>query len=215
MFRIFVFVTVAAVGFCIAAGTANADRVILIPAGSTLSTGTIKAEYLASSEGGDAKAYWVNLGLSRFEVEGARFQDFGPDDVDAFGIQASVIPETSFTPAIALGIRDIADKTEGKGVLYKGQSLYLAVSKSVPVTGGVPLLIQDVKVHGGVGTGGLSGVFFGVEGSVVPLGIKLAAEYDTDNFNWAVSYSVIPVIGAKIVSLKDDIYYGATFSISF
>lgn len=214
MSRIFVFVTVAAVGFCIAAGTANADRLILIPTGSTLGAAGIKAEYLASSEGGDAKAYWVNLGLSRFEVEGARFQDFGPDDVEAFGLQASVIPETSFSPAIALGIRDIADETEGKGVPYEGQSLYLAISKSVPVTGGIPLLLEDVKLHGGIGTGGLSGVFFGAEASI-PMGLKLAAEYDTEDFNWAVSYGIIPSLRAKIASLKEDVYYGATFSISF
>ncbi len=199
---------------CIAVGLANADRLVLIPTGSTLSTGGIKAEYATGSEAGGGDVYWVNLGLSRFEVEGTRFQGFGPDDVDAFGVQASVIPETSFTPAIALGMRDIADETEGKGVLYEGQSLYLVLSKSTPVTGGVPLLLDDMKVHGGVGTGGLSGAFFGIEGRI-PMGLRVAAEYDTEDFNWAASYSLIPSVKLKVSSMKGDIYYGAAFSSPF
>jgi hypothetical protein len=195
------------------ASLAVADRLILIPTGRTLSTGDFKAEYTARTDG-DGEIYCVNVGLSRFELEGARFQDFTPEKEDAFSAQVSVVPETSFTPAIALGVRDIGDQTDGKGLLYDGQSFYIAVSKSIPVTGGIPLLFQDVVVHGGLGTGSLNGVFFGVEG-VLPTGLRIMGEYDTDDVNVGISYNLIPTIKARVYSIKGDLYYGALFSLSF
>ena len=214
MFRSLALAMIVGVTWCLAAGSSVADRLILIPTGTTLTTGGIKGEFAASSERNDAKAYWVNVGMSRFEVEGARFQDFGADDVDAVGVQVSVLPETTFTPAIALGVRDISDETGGKGVLYDGQSFYLAVSKAIPVTGGVPILFKDMKMHGGVGTGSLGGIFFGVEGTL-PIGIRLAGEYDTDDFNLAASYSIIPALRVRASSIKRDFYYGVAFATSF
>jgi len=199
---------------CLLAASAAADRLVLIPTGRTLTTGGIKAEYAANSDLDDAKIYWVNVGVSRLELEGARFQDFGPDDIDVVSAQVAVIPETSFTPSVALGVRDISDETDGRGIPYDGQSFFLAVTKSIPVTGGVPLLFQDVQLHGGIGTGSLGGVFFGIEGKL-PMGIHLAGEYDTEDFNFSASYNIVPTIKAKLSSIKGDVYYGAVFSTSF
>ena len=206
---------IAVVVLCsMVAGSAVADRLILIPTGKTLTTGGIKAEFATSPDGDNAKVYWVNVGVSRLELEGARFQDFGPEDVDVISAQIAVVPETSFTPAIALGVRDISDETGAEGALYGGRSFYLAASKSVPVTGGVPLLFQDVKIHGGIGTESLSGIFFGIEGTL-PAGIRLAGEYDTEDFNFAASYGVVQAVKVRVSSIKGDIYYGALFSTSF
>lgn len=213
MYRILVVLVLTSLLCGVVSSLAVADRLILIPTGETLSSGSIKAEYAANSNG-DGKVYWVNLGVSRLEIEGTRFQDFTPDNEEAVSAQVSVLPETTFTPAIALGIRDIGDETEGKGVLYDGQSFYLAVSKSIPVTGGVPLLFQDVVMHGGIGTGSLSGIFFGIEGTL-PMGVKVMGEYDTNDFNFALSYNLIPTLKARVSSIKGDIYYGASFAVSF
>ncbi len=76
------------------------------------------------------------------------------------------------------------------------------------------MLLDDMKVHGGVGTGGLSGAFFGIEGRI-PMGLRVAAEYDTEDFNWAASYSLIPSVKLKVSSMKGDIYYGAAFASPF
>jgi hypothetical protein len=198
----------------LSAGAVYADRLILTPTGTTLGTADIKAEYATSSEGDNPKVFWLNIGISRFEVEGARFQDFGPEDVDLVSAQVSVIPETTFTPAVSIGMRDLADEADGGGVLYGGRAIYVAASKSIPITGGVPVLFQDMKVHGGVGTESLSGLFFGVEGRL-PMGIKLAAEYDTEDVNWALSYGIAPAVSLKLSSLKQDIYYGAALSTAF
>ena len=198
---------------CLLAGSASADRLILTPTGNTLGTG-IKAEYAANTSA-DSKVYWAQIGFSKFELEGVRFQDFGPDNVDAISAEMEVVPETSFTPSVALGVRDISNETEGKSALYDGQSLYLAMSKGIPITHGIPVLFQDMKIHGGLGTGGsLSGLFFGVSGKL-PMGIGLKAEFDTEDFNLAASYSIIPAIKVQASSIKGDIYYGALFSSTF
>jgi hypothetical protein len=192
---------------------AAADRLILTPTGTTLTTGGLKAEFATSPDADNAKAYWLNVGVSRVEIEGARFQDFGPDDFDAISAQVSVLPETSFTPAVALGIRDISDKTEGKGVLYDGQSIYLAASKSVPFAE-ASRLFEDIKLHGGIGSGELSGVFFGVEGKL-SMGLDLIGEYDTEDFNFAAQYKILPAIKIRAASIKGDSYYSLLFSTAF
>ncbi len=196
---------------CMVIGSASADRLIITPKGTTLSTGGISAEYADNSDG-DGTIYWVNVGISRFEIEGARFVDFGPDEADVFGLQASVIPETSFTPALAVGCRNIADENGGLLASYNERSFYVSASKAIPVTEGVPGLLGNAAVHGGVGTGGLSGFFFGVDATIVPLGVAAAVEYDTEDWNWAVSYGFAGVINAKITSIKGDLFYGFTFS---
>ena len=71
MFRIVVLLVTASLLCGVLSSLAVADRLILIPTGKTLSTGSIKAEYAANSDG-DGKIYWVNLDVSRLEVEGAR-----------------------------------------------------------------------------------------------------------------------------------------------
>lgn len=214
MSRVLGLAAVVGVMCCLVAGSAAGDRLILIPTGTTLTTGEIKAEYAGSSAASHPKAYWLSAGVSRLELEGARFEDYGLESVSTVSAQLSVLPETSFTPSVALGVRDISDESDGRGALYDGQTFYLAITKGIPVTGGVPFVFEDVRIHGGVGTGSLNGVFFGVDGRL-PMGIHLAGEYDTDDFNIAASYNVIPALKVRVSSIKGDTYYGALFSTSF
>jgi len=199
---------------CILATTVTANRLITIPTGNTLTTGGIKLEYAANASDSDKKIYWANVGVSRLEVEGARFAGFTTEQTDAISVQVSVMPETSFTPAVAVGIRDISDQTKDKGLFYDGRSYYAVVSKAVPITGGIPLIFQDVRVHSGIGTGSLGGVFFGVEGKL-PMGLNISGEYDTSDFNFAASYKIVPTIKAKASWIKGDFFYGANFATAF
>ena len=221
---------------CMVAGTASADRLILTPSGNTLTTGGLRAEY-ANNADGDGIIYWANVGIGRFEIEGARFDDFGGDEMDVFSVQAEVLPETSFAPAIGIGVRNITDESisfddggfmteTGTGVLrisadlgalksYNERSFYVVATKSLPATGGMPGLIDDLAVSGGVGTGGLSGFFFGAEGNIRPLGVRAAVEYDSEDWNWAVSYGIAAIIRARIYSMGGDMYFGAMLSTAF
>jgi hypothetical protein len=194
-------------------GAVWADRLILIPTGTSLATG-IKVDYANNPGKQGGSIYWVNIGVSRVEIEGVRFQNFGVKRIDTYSAQLAVLPETSFTPAISIGARDIANRTDDRGLLYDGRSFYIAASKGVPITGGIPILLQEVKLHVGFGTGSLNGIFFGAEGTL-PLGIHIRGEYDSKNFNFAASYNIIPLLSASVSSIKGDIYYGGLFKASF
>lgn len=194
---------------CIVATASWADRLIVIPEGDTLMTGGFKAEYQSRLDSGDGQAMWANVGISRVEIEGARFQNYPQGNFNAISAQVSILPDTEFTPALAFGVRDFANRTSGKDTPYDGRAFYLSASKSVPV--GVPLVIRNVKLHGGVGTGSLSGVFVGAEGTI-PLGIHLSAEYDSKRINFGAQYRVLPVLGIEANYIHSHLYYGAQFS---
>lgn len=211
MLRILVLAVVASLLCCLVATSVSADRLILIPTASTMAVGGIRAEYAANADS-DGEILWANVGLSALEVEYARFAGFGPNDVDSLSGQISVVPETLVTPGVAVGARDIANDTEGRP--YDGRAFYAVASKNFPVTGGVPAVFEDVRLHAGLGTGSLEGVFLGVEGTL-PMGLRLAAEYDTDEVNVAASYRLIPALSARVYSIKGDVYYGAVFALSF
>jgi hypothetical protein len=199
---------------CVLAASVSADRLILIPEGTTLTTGQIKGEFDAGATNSGGNAYWVNLGVTRLEIEGAWFKGFSAHDTDAVSAQISVLPETSFTPAIALGIRDIGDKTESADSLYDGRSLYVAASKGLSLSSrGLPFL-SDLKVHAGIGTGSLSGIFFGAEAAVSGRW-HLAAEYDTHNVNLAAMYNIAPVAQLRVEEIQNDMYFGAVLSTAF
>ena len=194
---------------CCLGGAVSADRLIIIPEGTTLTTGAARVEYAGRQS---AQAYWAAVGILRLEVEGAWFKGFGAGNVNALSAQVGVLPETSFTPAIGLGVRDIGDKTDDQTALYGGRSFYLAASKSVPLSGGQAML-QELKVHVGIGTGSLKGVFFGAE-TTLPGKVQLAGEYDTETFNFAATYSVVPVVKLRVSSIGGDPYFGALLTTS-
>ncbi len=196
------------------AGMSFADRLLVIPQGTTFGIG-VKAEYLGRMDG-DGNAVLLNVGLPKIEIEGASFNNFngGADKANVISAQLSIIPETSFTPAVSVGMRDIADDSTSDNSFYGGRSLYIAASKKIPITGGVPVLFEDMSVHGGFGTDSLKGIFFGVEGTL-PMGLRLSAEYDSKKVNAGLSYKVIPTLRVDVASIKSDMYYGAKFSTKF
>ena len=190
-------------------GSAFGDRLLLIPTGTTLGTGDFRAEYAAS---GTARAYWAATGISRLEVEGAWFNGFGPQPDTAWSVQIAVLPETSFTPALGIGMRDMGSTTDKSAALYDGRSLYMAVTKSIELGEGLTF-IQDLKLDAGIGTGSLNGIFFGAEAGLSGR-LRLAAEYDTRDFNFAATYGVAPIVNVRVSSIHGDVYYGLLLSSS-
>lgn len=196
-------------------GVSSADRLLVIPEGTTLSIGDVKGEVLARTDG-DGQMYSVNIGLPRLEIEGAGFQDFNDsnDDATTISAQVSIIPETSFTPAIAFGVRDIGNDSNVHNSIYGGRAYYLTASKRLVLADAVNSGFNDVSVHCGIGTDSLKGLFFGVEGTL-PMGLRLCGEYDSEDVNFGVSYNIIPAIRIDAASIKGDAYYGATISTRF
>lgn len=193
----------------ICAGPASADRLILAPTGNVLRSGEIRAEGAISSSDSDGKIYWLALGLQRLEVNAARF-DGGADVVgasgsDVFGAELSVLPETTLTPGIGVGVWDMTNETAD------GRGYYLALSKGVPLTKQLPLPIRDIRLHVGYGIEGIDGLFAGADAKI-PLGFRLYAEFFKDDFNYALGWTVLPGLQVKLSVIDGDAYYGAQLS---
>ena len=189
------------------ASGAAADRLILIPTGATLGTGEFRAEYAAS---GGQNATWAATGVMRLEVEGAWFSGFAPSSDDAWSAQIAILPETSFTPALGVGVRDIGDGSDKSTGLYDGRSLYAAATKEIEL-GEVTTFVQDLKITAGIGTGSLNGIFFGADAGIAER-LRLAAEYDTKDINLAATYGLAPLVNVRVSSIHGDVYYGLLIS---
>jgi hypothetical protein len=193
----------------------QADRLILVPTGSVLNSGAIKAEAAFRSSNGDSifvpkdadQINWLNLGISRFELDARRLVRSDGMDKDTVGFEASVLPETLLTPAIGIGIRDITNELE--------RGYYLAVTKTVPLTNKLPTPIHDIKLHGGFGLKGeLDGIFLGAEAGL-PMGLKVTAEVVDSKINASLGWSPISKITLKAYELDGKLFYGADAKIAF
>ncbi|MEN6372936.1 MAG: hypothetical protein ABFD64_13090 [Armatimonadota bacterium] len=206
----------------LAAGPVFADRIIFAPTGTTLSPGAVKAEAATSPSNNDSKVYWLGLGLQKFEVNAIRFDfknetttksrgiatfdtSLDKDDFDIVNAQLGLVPETTLTPAISIGVWDFTDKTAD------GTGYFLAFSKAVPLTKELPLPVRDVKVHAGFGVSGIDNVFGGAE-ATLPLGLKVSAEYFQKDFNYALGWGPVAGLQAKVYILDGETYYGLKFS---
>lgn len=205
----------------LAAVPVSADRIILAPTGSVLSPGEVRAEGAIKPGDSGSRIYWLGLGMQRVELSATRFvipgapvetvgdslvdKITGGKNTDLIGLEMSMLPETTMTPGVGIGIWDVTGKTSfGKGY-------YMAVTKSVPLTKQLPLPVQDVKIHGGYGINGIDGLFGGAEASL-PLGIKLYAEYFQHDINYAVGWNPAPTLQLKVQVLDGDTFYGLQFS---
>jgi hypothetical protein len=190
-------VCLAALALC--ASGARADRLIWIP---TAATGRLQAEYMTRVSGSEG-VLTGQIGLGRqVELLARHYRNFDDDDTTEIGGQYVVLPEGFVTPGVAIGVWDVAD--EGP----RGRRIFGVVTKTVPVVNALPLGINDIKVHAGIGSNALSGVFFGAEASI-PFGLRLYAEYDARNLNAGLAWSPLPLLSLKAESWDGDIFVGA------
>ncbi|MGQ9486824.1 MAG: hypothetical protein ACUVR7_04995 [Armatimonadota bacterium] len=199
-------VAVLCVLMALAAGT-RADRVILTPSAYNLPPGSAKLEIARRESKGGFTQYWANLGLiGGIELEGLRLETQSRY-VDTFSLQYNILPDIGFTPAFSVGMRDIANRTA------EGRALYLALGYRLPYMPPNPL-IDEMYLFGGVGVGGIKGVFVGAEVRT-PYHILLSAEYDSRAWNAALSWEPLPLLRLRLYSLDGETYYGASLAVSF
>lgn len=186
---------------------ARADRVVLSPSAYNLPPGSAKLEIARRESKGGLTQYWLNLGLvGGIELEGLRLET-PSQQVDTLSVQYNILPDIGFTPAISAGIRDIADKTA------EGRALYVAVGYRLPYMPPNPF-IEEMYLFGGVGVGGIKGVFIGAEVRT-PYRVLLTAEYDSRVWNAAVSWEPVPLLRLRLYSLDGETFYGASLAVSF
>jgi hypothetical protein len=188
---------IAALAFC--AGGARADRLIWIP---TAAISRPQVEYMAEASGSRG-VLTGQIGLvKQFDLLVRHYRNFEDKDRTEVGGEYVVLPEGLATPGVAIGVWDVAD--EGP----RGRRFFGVLSKSVPLINSVPLGIHDIKVHAGIGSGSLSGVFLG--GQIgFPFGFGLYGEYDARKFNAGISWSPIGVLRLKAESWNGRVFVGA------
>ncbi|MGC8784974.1 MAG: hypothetical protein ACP5RN_11405 [Armatimonadota bacterium] len=186
---------------------AHADRVILTPSAYNLPPGSAKLEIARRESKGGLTQYWANLGLvGGIEVEALRLET-RTRHVDSLGLQYNILPDIGFTPAVSVGVRDVANRTEN------GIAFYLAVGYRLPYMPPNPF-IDEMYLFGGVGAGGIKGPFVGAEVRT-PYHILLSAEYDSRVWNAAVSWEPVPLLRLRLYSIDGETYYGASLAVSF
>jgi hypothetical protein len=180
---------------------ARADKLIWIP---TANISKLSAEYMRDGVW-DFELITAQLGFRNFELLGRHYSGFpGSGDSTEVGGQLQILPEGFATPGLSLGVWDVAADTP------RGRRVFLVVSKSVPVVNWLPLWVKDIKFHGGLGTGSLSGVFAGAQASI-PLGLTLSAEFDSSRTNFGLWWSPIKPLRLKAESWGGDFTVGAQF----
>lgn len=182
------------------ASTALANNLILVPTGATLTTGQVRAEAALSVNGSRAQCYWLGTGLQQYELNVTRLQKPGLDAENVVGIQWNFLPETILTPAIAIGVNDVADQS------VQGIGPYAVVTRHIPV--GRSSLLKSFAATVGIGAFGIRGPFLGFEAEL-PAHIIIEGEYDSRDFHGAVGWKPAKFLVLKAYSIRRETYLGA------
>ena len=186
-----------------------ADRVILAPTGTTLASGEIRAEAAIDTTDSNTRIYWVGIGLQRLEIGATRFENgneiAGPGDTNVLTAEISILPDTTLTPGVGVGAWDISSETPD------GAGYYLALTKVLPFSKDLPSPIRDIRLHAGVGSGAIAGFFAGAEASL-PFGLRVAADYFREDFNFSLGWKALPGLQIKAYLLNGESHYGLQFS---
>lgn len=177
------------------------NPILLAPSGSTLSTGQVRAEAAIGVEEENGNYFWLGAGLLQFEAHVTRLSDVKGRTEDRIGAQWNFLPETFATPAVAFGVTDATSESD------EGIGGYVVVTKRLKTARLLPL-VTELSGTVGVGTGGLNGLFGGVEARFAG-GVFVQAEYDGDDINGAVGWQPIKMFRIKGYRIKDEFYVGA------
>lgn len=186
---------------CILACPAMANRILMVPSGETLTTGQVRAEAAISPSNNDGSYMWLAAGLMQVELNVLRYEHPSGEKDNEYGAQWNFLPETSFNPAVAFGVQDIADESED------GITGYVVATKHLPI-GAINPIVKDLALTAGLGAGGIKGPFFGVEAHL-PLKFFIQGEYDSQNINAAFGWQPISMFRLKAYTIKDNAYFGA------
>jgi hypothetical protein len=178
-----------------------ANRILLVPSGETLTTGQIRAEAALSPSNNDGKYMWLAAGLMQVELSVLRHERPSGEQDNEYSAQWNFLPETSFNPAVAFGVQDIADESED------GVTGYVVATKHLPI-GAISPIVKDLAVTAGLAAGGIKGPFFGVEARL-PLKFFIQGEYDSSDINAAFGWQPISMFRLKAYTIKNDAYFGA------
>jgi len=181
-------------------GVARADKLIWIPTAGI--SRLVQAEFMTYTNGNQYVATG-QIGLGKqFELLIRHYHGFEHDDSTEVGGQFTVLPEGFATPGVAVGVWDVAD--DGP----RGRRIFAVVSKTVPLVHQASLGLTDLKLHAGIGSNRLSGIFLGGELGL-PAKFAFYAEYDARDFNAGLSWTPISLLRLKVESWDGHVFAGA------
>ena len=184
----------------LSSGVARADKLIWIPTAGISRLGQV--EYMAEADG-KRGVLTGQVGLAKqFELLVRHYRNFSTSDKTEVGGQFTILPEGFATPGIAIGVWDVAN--DGP----RGRRVFGVISKSLPVVNKLPVGFHDIKVHAGIGSNQLSGIFLGGEAGF-PFGFGVYGEYDSRHVNAGLSWSPISLIRLKAESWGGKVFVGA------
>ena len=191
---------------------AKADRNILAPRALTTPAESPRFEGLFRGQNTRNYLSWANIGfngnLIGLEMEVERFE-LGNRRSEALSFQYSLTGNafTDLAPAIAVGARDILRTGRDK------QAIYGVATKSFGLSRAQEQLFRDFKVHLGVGTSTLGGLFGGVQ-SKFRAGFTLQAEVVSTRINASLLLP-LPIRGLQVkgASLNGSAFYGAVYTL--
>lgn len=173
------------------------------PSADVLRQGEFSLGYYHLKEGG-VGVFNANI-LPKLEMGVAGFRYDGQDNKNYVNAKFSVVPETVFTPGLAVGAEDLANTDK--------RSFYAVASKALPF---------GFRIHAGTGNGRFDGMFAGIEKTINPVSIitgnnafpatTLIAEYDGKHMNYGARLSIVPGLKLDAGWRNHDGYFGISYT---
>lgn len=187
--------------------SSKAERLVMAPDANTLDPNSYKTSFLISPEAGNANISWLTLSTSQsIEVEVQRQQKFGDSRaLTSLNVEYPFLTELGAVPAVAIGLRDIF------GTGSDHHSLYLAVTRSIPLSNRLAKTVRTLKLDAGFGTERMNGFFGGLR-LVLRTGLDIQLEGLRNRFNYGIGLPVAHNVQIRATGLNGTVFYGLFFS---
>jgi hypothetical protein len=170
----------------------RADRAIVTPNGQILAPSQSSIEGEIGLDKTDDSAVWINHTANIFEFEAARLVLPGRIALPV-SAQALVLPETTITPNITVGVRDIFGAAHNfRDYGYSGRSVYLAAGMDLFQTMNARYPVRNVSFTLGMGTGVVHGLFGSLTAQLAPK-LTQTLEFDSVGINYRLSFQFSPL----------------------
>lgn len=184
-----------------APSTMGSTGMIDTPTADTLREGQLSLGYYDLDEGQNI-SFGMNI-AKNLELGIAATNAHADSRQTYVNLKYALKQEGVLLPGIAIGMEDIADRSE--------RSAYAVVSKALPL---------GFRVHAGFGNGRYDGAFYAVEKSIVPMAIggvfpdtSLIIEHDGHAMNYGLRMSVVAGLKVNAGWRDKEPYVGVTYNL--
>jgi len=191
--------------------SAAAERVVLAPSGHIVLPGEASGAYVWRTDDKGGRG-WLAYGWPKedlgLEIELSSFSVVQPYR-ETVGLHYSVISEAisnNLAPAVAVGLRDMPNRGP------EGRSVYLALSKTIPLTQLGERVFGRFCMHAGYGSGRMGGGYIGAS-IETPYRITVAGELLNRRLNLLARVRVINAADIEWYSIGGNGYAGLRFNV--